>query len=27
VIRRGRHYSAADLARLKDRVRTTHPAT
>jgi imidazolonepropionase-like amidohydrolase len=27
VIRRGRHYSSADLARLKDRVRTTTPAT
>jgi imidazolonepropionase-like amidohydrolase len=27
VVRRGRHYSSADLARLKDRVRSTHPAT
>jgi hypothetical protein len=27
VIRRGRHYSAADLAALKDRVRSAHPAT
>jgi imidazolonepropionase-like amidohydrolase len=27
VIRRGRHYSSADLTRLKDRVRTTNPAT
>ncbi|MGD0698618.1 MAG: amidohydrolase family protein [Trebonia sp.] len=27
VVRNGRHYSAADLARLKDRVRTTNPAT
>jgi imidazolonepropionase-like amidohydrolase len=27
VVRRGRHYSATDLARLKDRVRTAHPAT
>ena len=27
VVHRGRHYSSADLARLKDRVRTTHPAT
>jgi imidazolonepropionase-like amidohydrolase len=27
VIRAGRHYSTADLARLKDRVRSTHPAT
>ena len=27
VVRRGRHYSAADLAALKDRVRTTNPAT
>jgi hypothetical protein len=27
VVRRGRHYSPADLTRLKDRVRSTHPAT
>ena len=27
VVHRGRHYSSTDLARLKDRVRTTHPAT
>jgi imidazolonepropionase-like amidohydrolase len=27
VIRAGRHYPAADLARLKDRVRSAHPAT
>jgi imidazolonepropionase-like amidohydrolase len=27
VVRGGRHYSTADLARLKDRVRTTNPAT
>ena len=27
VIRAGRHYSSADLTRLKDRVRTTNPAT
>ena len=27
VIRAGRPYSAADLARLKDRVRSAHPAT
>ena len=27
VIRNGRHYSAADLAGLKDRVRSAHPAT
>ena len=27
MVRCGRHYSAADLARLKDRVRTAHPAT
>jgi imidazolonepropionase-like amidohydrolase len=27
VIRAGRHYSSADLDRLKDRVRTTNPAT
>jgi imidazolonepropionase-like amidohydrolase len=27
VIRAGRHYAPADLARLKDRVRTTNPAT
>ena len=27
VIRSGRHYSSADLTRLKDRVRSTNPAT
>ena len=27
VIRGGRHYSAADLAGLKDRVRSAHPAS
>jgi imidazolonepropionase-like amidohydrolase len=27
VVRRGRHYSTADLTRLKDHVRTTNPAT
>jgi imidazolonepropionase-like amidohydrolase len=27
VIRNGRHYSTADLAALKDRVRSAHPAT
>ena len=27
VIRRGRHYSTADLAALKDRVRSAHPAS
>jgi imidazolonepropionase-like amidohydrolase len=27
VIRDGRHYSPADLAGLKDRVRSAHPAT
>jgi imidazolonepropionase-like amidohydrolase len=27
VIRQGRHYSTADLAALKDRVRSAHPAT
>jgi imidazolonepropionase-like amidohydrolase len=27
VIRQGRHYAAADLAKLKERVRSAHPAT
>jgi hypothetical protein len=27
VIRDGRHYSTADLAGLKDRVRSAHPPT
>jgi hypothetical protein len=27
VVRRGRHYSTADLTRLKEHVRTTNPAT
>ena len=27
VVRAGRHYSTADLTRLKDRVRTANPAT
>ena len=27
VVRDGRHYSTADLAELKDRVRSLHPAT
>ena len=27
VVRNGRHYGPADLARLKDRVRSDHPAS
>lgn len=27
VIRNGRHYSTSDLAGLKDRVRSAHPAS